>query len=101
MAADIELVEEPARVDCRRWRVKVGDSEGRHVGFLAELTGPELHGVPGGWTPIGREWTEDEIIRGVTYAVEHALILMPPQQPGNEDFVRVISVDLYRANKAP
>jgi hypothetical protein len=98
MAADIDLVEEPARTDRRRWRVKLRDSEGRHLKPVAELTDGELHGVPGGWTPIGREWTEEEIIRGVIYAVEHALVLGPPQRPTKEHFVRVISIDLYRAN---
>ena len=84
----------PPGIDGRRWEVH--DVE-RNRGFRVTLTGRSSKELPGGKTPLGRAFTEDEIADAIGLSIEQSLVTPPEKVSGTLYDVEVTSHDLYEA----
>ena len=78
------------------WSLLGAGVAGLGVTFEVDLTRRQLHGVPGGTAPLGRDFTQDEITEAVVRATESALSSMETKR-GDRIHVNTTSFDLYRA----
>ena len=91
----IEIRQLEHTIERRGWAVR---SRPGHQLLRVWVTGRSLKETPAGAPPHGRDWTEEEIERGIVHAVEKALVLPRYSNPTEVISVALTSYDLYSAN---
>lgn len=92
--AVIEIRQLEHTIERRGWAVRTRPG---HVLLRVWATGRSFRETPAGAQPHGRDWTEDEIERGILHAVENALV-SPRSDTAKVISVALTSYDLYLAN---
>lgn len=82
-------------IERRGWEVRQPSGHGR---LRIWATGRALKATPAGARPYGRDWTEEEIERGVGHAVVRALASPVAGQAEEVRDIDLTSYDLYAAN---